>query len=56
MRDFSLSSKCKALASRDGDVGVNRKDKTPARQEVGTAAPLTAIASLLLVFFTLRAD
>jgi len=56
MHDFFCSSQFKAIASQDGDGGVNRKDKTPAHQEVGTAAPLTAITLLLLLFFTLRAD
>src|SRR5712691_11592506 len=27
LRDFVLSSQCKAIASRDGDRGVNRNDK-----------------------------
>src|SRR5712691_4194896 len=34
LRDFSLSSQCKAIASRDGDLGVNRNDKTWAHQNV----------------------
>src|SRR5229473_7037404 len=49
LRDFSLSFQCKPIASRNGDRGVNRKDKKCAHQNVAPGfAPVCGDSPRLL--------